>query len=101
MLKCNLYTLCLGKQSVSKLLICLRIVIFERIQKVIKSDTFTNNILLAASVGIGTSVWFLSLSLILRKYKSKVSETIIVRINQVSGYLFISFGLYLAYSIIS
>lgn len=62
---------------------------------------FENNLIMAISLALGTCAWFVTLTLILKKFKARMSETIIVKINQVSGYLFIIFGLFIAYSIIS
>jgi threonine/homoserine/homoserine lactone efflux protein len=58
-----------------------------------------NNVIMAISLALGTCGWFLTLTTILRKYKKRMSESIIVKINKISGYLFISFGLYFGYTL--
>ena len=78
------------------------IVTFTGIAAMIKSSGLIfhntlNNTLLALSVGVGTACWFALLSWLFKKYKKKMSERILTRINTVSGYALIGFGLYLSY----
>lgn len=62
---------------------------------------FQNNLIMAISLALGTCGWFATLTLILKKYKKRMSESIIVKINKISGYLFIGFGLYFGYKLFS
>ena len=61
--------------------------------------SFINNIILSVSLGVGTTAWFGTLLLIIKKYKDKFSDHIIKRIGIAGGYILIAVSIYFAYKV--
>ena len=60
-------------------------------------DTVLNNILFAIFVGIGSILWFGLFSGLVRKFRKKMSEKILIKISHISGYILIIFAFCLVY----
>jgi threonine/homoserine/homoserine lactone efflux protein len=67
----------------------------------IMENTALNNLLFSIGFGLGNFIWLYILVSIVLRFKHKISDQLMLRINQFAGYTLIGFGTFLGYRLVT
>jgi arginine exporter protein ArgO len=60
-------------------------------------SNFLNNGIFSLSIAVGSSLWFYTLLVLVKKFENRINQSFMLKINRVSGGLIILFSFYLFY----